>query len=105
VVFGGDEPSELLDPGQWLAYADDRARRVPADRSALDGEQRRAVDHALASAVAALDEVLKFIPDGADSVPETAFFTVYGQTVHAREPGRFNAARLKAVRDSYLSSS
>lgn len=101
VRFGGPEPSEILDPGEWLAYADDMARRVPADRSHLAGEEARAARHALASAVAALDEVLKFVPDGADEVPAVAFWSGTGRAVRDREPGRFRGARLRAVRDSY----
>jgi hypothetical protein len=102
VSYGGDAPSVLLDAGQWLSHADDRARRVPANRVGLDQAEQRAARHALASAVAALDEVLKFLPEGADRVPESAFFTEQGRAVFAREPGRFSKARLEAVRDAYL---
>ncbi|OLB75139.1 MAG: hypothetical protein AUI14_21645 [Actinobacteria bacterium 13_2_20CM_2_71_6] len=101
VRFGADEPSQLLDPGQWLAYADDRARRVPADRSGLVGEELRAARHALATALAAVEEVLKFIPEGAEAVPADRFTTPEGRAVRDREPGRFGRARLAAVHDAY----
>lgn len=101
VVFGGDEPSQLLDPGQWLEYADDRARRVPATRTGLDPEQRRGARHALVTAIAAIDEVLKFAPPGAETVPVSAFTSPAGRAALEREPGRFDTARLHAVRDTY----
>jgi hypothetical protein len=101
VVFGGAEPSQLLDPGEWLSYADYWARRVPAHHSALTGGQRSAARHALATALAAVEEVVKFIPDGVDEVPVEMFATRAGRAVRDLEPGRFGRARLKAVRDTY----
>ena len=50
---------------------------------------------------AALEEVIKFLPDGADSVPDNAFWTERGRAVRDREPGRFRRARLAAVLDVY----
>jgi hypothetical protein len=82
--FGGDAPSELLDAGEWLAVADDHAGRDDA-----------------ATAAAAMDEVLKFLPVGADTVPDAALWSDRGRAVHAAEPGRFRRARLEAVRDTY----
>ncbi|MFI0484945.1 hypothetical protein [Actinomadura sp. 9N215] len=76
--FGGSEPSRLLDPGEWLTVADDPA--VPA-----------------ALAVAALDEALKFVPPGADAVPEAAFTSAAGRAMHATAPTRFRADNLKAA--------
>jgi hypothetical protein len=90
VVFGGPEPSELLDPGEWLVVADLAANRAPAADQA---------DFALAAA--AIDEVLKFIPDGADEVPEAALRGGTGREAYAREPGRFRRRRLEAVAAAY----
>ena len=101
VRFGDDRPSELLDPGEWLAVADAYASTGPADTSQLDPESARRLDADLATAVAALDEVLKFVPAGADAVPVEAFWSDRGRAVHAAEPGRFRAIRLRAVRDAY----
>jgi hypothetical protein len=88
VDFGGDEPSELLDPGEWLKAAD-------AHAGALGDRQ------ALATAFAAVGEVLKFIPPGASAVPPEAFRTYPGQSLYAAEPGRFRRDRLIAVREAY----
>lgn len=69
--FGAGGPSELLDPGQWMTVAD----------LASHGD--------LPLAVAALEEVAKFIPDGFDEVPEDAFRTDEGRETYRRNPHRF----------------
>jgi hypothetical protein len=101
VSFGGPEPSQLLDPGEWLAVADGYAAQAPADPAGLTPEQARHGRAVLDRAAAALDEVLKFVPEGGESVPEGAFFSDRGREVFAREPGRFRGNRLTAVRDVY----
>ncbi|MEU7608392.1 hypothetical protein [Micromonospora sp. NPDC049204] len=97
--YGGDEPSHLLDPGEWLRVADGYARSVPAEVATGDAAQRARAT--LIRAVAALDEVLKFVPPGEDVVPAAAFTTEQGRDLHRREPGRFRRDRLAAVRAAY----
>lgn len=92
-AFGGPEPSELLDPGQWMAVADRAAAGVPTD----PGEAGKV----LAVARAAVDEALKFVPAGQDAVPEDEFWTPEGRAVRDAEPGRFRLERLLVVRDTY----
>jgi hypothetical protein len=89
IVFGGPEPSELLDAGEWLTVADLAAGRPEPD------------DADLALAAAAIDEALKFIPEGADEVPPETLRTEDGREVYEREPGRFRRARLAAVASTY----
>jgi hypothetical protein len=101
VSFGGDEPSQLIDPGEWLSIADGYAAQAPADPAGLTPEQVRRGRAALDRAAAALDEVLKFVPEGADAVPADAFFSDRGREAFAGEPGRFRRDRLAAVRDAY----
>ncbi|RIV34360.1 hypothetical protein [Micromonospora radicis] len=96
--YGGDEPSQLLDPGEWLFVADAYAGSVPAESTGEAGQRAKA---ALTRAVAALDEVVKFVPAGADSVPADAFSSEQGRQLHQREPGRFRRDRLAAVRAAY----
>jgi hypothetical protein len=96
VFFGGDEPSRLLDPGEWVRVAEISARSVPAG-PAPDARAR----YSRAVAVAAINETLKFIPPGARAVPKSAFWTMIGQDLYAQEPGRFNRDRLETLRDSY----
>ncbi|MBF6251604.1 hypothetical protein [Nocardia farcinica] len=104
VRFGDDRPSQLLDPGVWLWYSDRCARRLPEPGAALDDSRRRTARHTLATALAAVEEVLKFVPAGASAVPPAAFTSVDGRAVYEREPGRFDAARLAALRDHYAST-
>jgi hypothetical protein len=98
VVFfgGGDEPSRLLDPGEWVRVAEISARSVPAGPAA-DARAR----YSRAVAAAAINEALKFIPPGASAVPAAAFWTMIGQDLYAQERGRFNRDRLEILRDSY----
>ncbi len=96
--YGGDEPSQLLDPGEWLLVADAYAGSVPAESAGEAGQRARA---ALTRAVAALDEVGKFAPDGGGEIPSSAFVSDRGRQLHQREPGRFRRDRLAAVRGSY----
>lgn len=88
-TFGDDRPSELLDPGEWMLVADRHARRAPATRRDL------------ALAVAAMFEILKFMPAGAEQVPDEAFISTRGREVRDTEPGRFRRARLEAVLATY----
>lgn len=88
VTFGGPEPSELLDPGEWLLVAD-----LTAGGAADDSD--------LMVAAAATEEALKFIPEGADRVPSEAIRSADGQQVYAQDPGRFSRRRLAAVAAAY----
>ncbi|GAB2562364.1 hypothetical protein [Nocardia heshunensis] len=101
VRFGADNPSELLDPGVWLWYSDLCSRQVPASTTGLDDRGMRAARHALATALAAVEETLKFIPPTSDRIPESAFTSPEGRATYTREPGRFTRPRLEALRDTY----
>ena len=94
-TFGGPEPSELVDAGQWLAVADWIAGEVPAD------DRSEAARTVMAYAHEAVQEILKFVPPAGDAVPEEAFWTDAGRAERERDPGRFRVDRLLAVRDSY----
>lgn len=87
VRFGADDASELLDPGEWLEVADLHAKRSTRDD--------------LAIAIAAMEEILKFVPAGEERVPERAFTSDRGRAVLAKEPGRFRKARLDVVLATY----
>lgn len=101
VTFGDGTPSELLDPGEWLWVADQYASAPGGDTSGLDPKARRAARQRAATAVAAVNEVLAFLPDTAKQVPASAFRTDRGRSVYAAEPGRFTRDRLRTVRDTY----
>ncbi|MGH3917204.1 MAG: hypothetical protein ACRDTC_27900 [Pseudonocardiaceae bacterium] len=101
VTFGDGTPSELLDPGEWLWVADQYASASGTDASGLDPKARRAVRQRVATAAAAVDEVLAFLPETAKKVPVSAFRTDRGRSVYAAEPGRFTRDRLRTARESY----
>ncbi|MGH3716385.1 MAG: hypothetical protein ACRDT4_23430 [Micromonosporaceae bacterium] len=101
-AYGGGQPSQLIDPGQFLWVSEQFAQSVPADPAELsDPEQREESAEALETAIAALEEVLKFIPAGAEAVPEEAFTAPEGWMVYQQEPGRFRRDRLEAVLGAY----
>lgn len=92
--FGGPEPSALLDPGQWLELADQLMAVVPANDS-------EAAEEVAAFASAAVAEVLKFVPAGADAVPAARFWSAVGRRAYDSQPGRFRRDRLQVVLDTY----
>src|SRR2546430_8852115 len=87
VAFGGPEPSELLDAGEWLWVADLTARRVP-------GNDSRAAWRALAIATAAVGEILEVVPAGAREGPEGAFLSRRGARVGGAGARRRDRGRL-----------
>ncbi|NUR96899.1 MAG: hypothetical protein HOV67_16760 [Kribbellaceae bacterium] len=93
--FGGAEPSELIDAGQWLEFADGVAGQVAV------GDLSDEAVEAMAVARQAVEEVVKFVPPTADAVPDEAFWTDAGRAVRALDPGRFRLERLLVIRDSY----
>ncbi|WBQ08444.1 hypothetical protein [Kribbella sp. CA-293567] len=92
--FGGPEPSQLLDPGQWLDLADRLMSAVPSDDPA-------AADEAARYAVAAVREVLKFLSPGTNTVPPELFWSDAGRRVYDQQPGRFRLDRLQVVLATY----
>lgn len=99
--LGGAKPSTIIDAGEFLAVADEAARAVPGDTSRLDAAGKQRARIVMQRAVDALEEVLKFVPAGADRVPAEVLFTAAGKEVYLREPGRFRVPRLQAVLGVY----
>lgn len=105
VRFGGDEPSRLLDAGEWLGVAElfeTNARElaeVAGDAGAVDEDE---LGYLTEASLAAFDEVVKFLPAGDgpdDAVPEGAFWSQPGRAILELSPGRFTRAELLAERD------
>lgn len=103
-AFGGPRPSSIICPGEFLLVAAQAAGSAPADPNGLSGQQRATARNALATAAAAVEEVLKFIPEGADAVPQAAVTSSAGAALYSREAGRFSRARLGAVLAAYRGS-
>ncbi|WP_326558396.1 hypothetical protein [Micromonospora sp. NBC_01796] len=98
VFFGGPEPSQLFDAGEWRLISDAGIHEGGAPPDTGSYAERK---HAFALGVAALAEVLKFIPDGADAVPETAFWTPHGRAAYDQKPDRFTREYLERWLDGF----
>jgi hypothetical protein len=79
---------------KFLRESDRAARRV-ADSPAPQNL------YWLGRAIACLEEVLKWIPDGEERPPAWAFFTEDGLRFSREESGRFRRSRLLAVLAAY----
>ncbi|MFC4584705.1 hypothetical protein [Sphaerisporangium corydalis] len=96
----GDGPSELIDAGQWRVVSAGYARRTM--RNDLEfaedpGDPRhfQSVVTGWESARDAAIEVAKFLPDGADAVPASAFWSEMGSAAHRDEPELFTREALE----------
>jgi hypothetical protein len=97
-AYGGPTPSRIICPGQFALVAEQAARSAPLDPAPPDTAGGRAT---LAQALAAQQEVVKFIPAGGSAIPAEAFASPEGRALYQREPGRFDRERLMAVIDAY----
>lgn len=99
--FGGATPSQIIDPGQFFALARAAAESVPADPSHCDPGEREDSFAAITFASAAIEEVIKFVPDGEGSVPPDAFVTKEGKATYGADPASFQLDRLQVTAESY----
>lgn len=100
-ALGGSTPSQIIDPAEFLAIARRLAATVPADPARVDDDEFHRARDALAFAIASVEEVLKFIPDGAEAVPAQAFRSVAGRRLYRDAPERFTRTRLAASGEAY----
>lgn len=100
-ALGGAAPSSIIDPGEFFQTSLVFAATVPADPSELDDDEFHSAYDALAFALASVEEVLKFIPSGADSVPAGAFRSETSQALYRGDPDQFTLTRLEDTRESY----
>lgn len=94
--IGGEAPSRIIDPGEWLLLSDQDAG-VPAGEAPLSPADRARLGRAADEA----DEAAKFIPDGHDRVPDDAFTTTLGQSMRDTFPGRFTITDLRGRAQLY----
>ncbi|PPK65264.1 hypothetical protein V5P93_003702 [Actinokineospora auranticolor] len=95
-AYGGDRPSRILCPGQFMRYSTRLAGAVRADPRGVSAGERVRAAGMLELAVAAAVEVVKFIPPNGDAVPAQAFTSPEGLAEYQAEPGRFRRVRLEA---------
>lgn len=101
LAYGGDEPSTIVDAGQFLWLAERYAEPVPNDVAALIESERPSAGQALEVAIAALTEIVKFIPADGTEVPARGFFTEQGRRVREQAPDRFRRDRLVDMLERY----
>ncbi|NJN81174.1 MAG: immunity 49 family protein [Caldilineaceae bacterium] len=96
-TLGGDQPSSLIDAGQFLWLADQITSSIPASREGLSDEQVRQRELGLRRAISYLQEALKFYLPGSDQLPDQAIWSEVGHSQFDAEPGRFQRGRLEAT--------
>lgn len=100
-ALGGRTPSRIIDPGEFLQTGRLSAATVPADPAVLDDDEFHGTYDALAFAIASVEEVLKFIPDGAEAVPAEAFHSATGRRMYEESPDQFTRSSLVATLAAY----
>jgi hypothetical protein len=89
--------SQLVDAAQWAVVAATYARRALEADMAYTGrpdQDRESVELNWESAADAVGEALKFLPDGADEVPDEAVWTEFGRRSRAQNPELVTRAKL-----------
>jgi hypothetical protein len=89
--------SLLLDAGLWVQFASVWAKRAldaDIEYTGQPGQNRAAVELNWEFARDAMAEALKFLPEGAEVVPEEGFWTEIGVRTHELNPELFTRAKL-----------
>ena len=98
--LGGTEPSHVIRPIQFVEELDRVGLGVVWEPERLAPEEWYANLHASHHAATCIVELLKFVPDGAGSVPDAALDKAGGADALAR-PERYRRAWLAAELDRY----
>ncbi len=94
-AFGGSKQSSIIDPDEFYELSQ---RAAVAAAQALRIPDQPALAHdAAVDAVTALEEVLKFIPAGSDSVAPQSFGSARGRAMRAAHPDRFRKEQLESM--------
>lgn len=99
-AFGYDDaPSTLIDAGLWLVVAQQLAESAYQATSAgpVTGDAVPVAHHLLVSTAAAIDEIVKFLPEGATAVPDEAFWTPGGRAARRVAPDWFTRTYLRVL--------
>ncbi|WP_433157549.1 hypothetical protein [Kribbella sp. CA-247076] len=89
--------SRLVDAAQWAVVAATYARRALEADLAYTGspdQDRDTVEQNWEFAAEAVGEALKFLPDGADAVPDEGVWTEFGRESRAQTPELVTRAKL-----------
>ncbi|GAA1030218.1 hypothetical protein GCM10009557_21450 [Virgisporangium ochraceum] len=102
VVFGGPEPSRILDAGEWVSVALRTSANTPEDPAGMTDQERSDAALAMHTAAAAVREAAKFIEPGRERLPRSAMWTDVGREEFDRDPWRFSRPRLAVLERAYL---
>ncbi|MEV5435305.1 hypothetical protein AB0K80_04625 [Streptomyces sp. NPDC052682] len=91
-AFGGAEPSRIIDPGEFMWIGDRVSTESGLRLLNTPLAEHREIRPATAYAIAAFEEVAKFLPEGADRIPEERFTSERGREMYAKNPDRFTRA-------------
>ncbi len=94
-AFGGPRPSQIVAPDEFLDVAYRVSESAGIQLLNSPEPEHYKLRDAVAYSVAAFEEILKFIPEGQDAVPESAFTTEPGRARYLRDPGKFARALLQ----------
>lgn len=89
--------SQLVDAAQWTLVAETYARRaLTADMAYSDGQNqdRASVELNWEFAAEAVGEALKFLPEGAEEVPESGVWSELGAQARAQNPELLRRGKL-----------
>jgi len=89
--------SQLVDAAQWAVVAATYARRaLEADMAYTGGpdQDRESVELNWEFAADAVGEAMKFLPDGADAVPDEGVWSEFGRQSRAQTPELVTRAKL-----------
>ncbi|MFD3945092.1 hypothetical protein [Streptomyces sp. NPDC058579] len=89
-AFGGPEPSQIIDPGEFLDVAFRISEATGLQLLNSPESEHHKLRGSMVYCVAAFEEVLKFIPSGQDAVPVDAFTSEAGLDRYRQDPGKFS---------------
>jgi hypothetical protein len=88
-AFGGADPSQIIDPGEFMWISDQISTDVGLQMLNTPQPTHQKFHSELAYAVAALEEVVKFLPEGADRISDRLFTSQRGRRVWEKDPNAF----------------
>ncbi|MCC9706558.1 hypothetical protein E4N62_15535 [Streptomyces sp. MNU76] len=100
-AFGGAEPSQIIDPGEFEAVAGRLAESTGIQLLNMPESEHHRFRGAMAYVVAAYEEMLKFLPPDQDAIPSSAFVSEVGRARYQRDPRNYERGILEMnVRDA-----
>jgi hypothetical protein len=101
LIYGhGPQPSRLIDAGEWYVIFSTylwstRAKQAEYGGALPDLDTVETVLGWIEGALAAIDEILKFMPSGQNQVPESALWTDRGRAAYDECQDQFSRAVLE----------